>query len=492
MVDTRTKLVTSLKSFLCSKHNVTEIDKHVVTHGADIIIVADKAYKIKKPVNFPYMDYSSPEKRLDMCKKEVELNKRTAPHLYANIHGIIINKTESDKLELVPITDDNQTFIDYVIEMNRFDNAKLLANLADEDELPLDIIPDLTHAIFDLHEKAESFADVDNAQALLDVVAGNEFCCKQYDFLDKYLVAKVNRLCEAGVNNNKSILQQRQKLGLVKYTHGDLHLSNIYLDEHNKPVLFDCIEFNPVFAITDTLYDLAFLVMDLNFRGYKQHANLLLNQYISLYDPDLIYRSLALLPMLMAIRATIRCHVNAAMGNLELAKKYLYHALAYFDQEEKPLIYVVAGLSGSGKTNYAHHLAINNNAFVISSDVIRHHLCQGDYSPDANLLVYQKMIDLTKYANGKGHNIILDATFLRNNDRKFIDLLPYTTEIFWLNTPDNVAEKWLEARKHGFSEADNSIREQQKLHADSQQNTEWQCVNTVANLMQIPMLKLPK
>jgi uncharacterized protein len=257
-------------------HGLREPIKRIDTHGASVFLAGKDVYKVKRAVRFPFMDFSSLEKRRFACERELAVNRVNAPDLY---------------LGVVPISRDgcNLKFgdgdiIEWAVHLRRFDENRTLDRLSERGSLDRGIIAKLARAAALSHSRAPIAASAGAHLALRGQIeetltsleaAPDIFARDSTDFLR-------NAMSHASAQN-ESLLLAREKLGQVCRCHGDLHLRNIALIE-GEPVLFDAIEFDESISTCDVLYDLAFLLMDLWTRGLKQEANLLFNRYLWICD----------------------------------------------------------------------------------------------------------------------------------------------------------------------------------------------------------------
>ena len=302
------------------------------THGAVVFVTDNKAYKLKKAVAFPYMDYGTLARREEMCGREIAFNRRTAPEIY---------------IRAVPVTRDagglkiggSGQVVDWLVEMNRFDPAEVLGEKATRGEVDAPQILRLIDKVADFHETAESVAGIDGYAALKGVALGNDGQFTAFaDVLPRQDTERLTALTLAALATHATRLQARAAAGKMRRCHGDLHLGNICL-YHGAPLIFDCIEFNDAFAVIDTLYDTAFLLMDLDARGLGAFARAAEARYLARMDAA---DARPLLPVMCSMRAAIRAHVNVAIasgisdigakaGFVQAAKQYLQQALGYLE-----------------------------------------------------------------------------------------------------------------------------------------------------------------
>jgi hypothetical protein len=406
-------------------HGSSEPVARVDTAGAVVFLAGSDAYKVKRAVKFPFMDLSTLDKRRLACEAEIAVNRPSAPGVY---------------LSALPITRSGETFaiggegelVEWVTHMRRFDENATLDRVVARNGVTDDIIDKLATAIRRSHARAPLRDAARSARALETYIEQNgaAFAARP-DLFDAAAARKLTvdaRLASAIV---RPVLLKRGEAGFARRCHGDLHLRNIVLID-GEPTLFDAVEFSDEIASGDVLYDLAFLVMDLEERGLRASANRLFNRYLGPEPPEAL-TGLVALPLFLSLRAAIRAKVEAAGAErLEGGKRDEARALArrYFDRAIEFLRYVpprllaVGGLSGAGKSALAGALAPRlgraPGALWLRSDVERKamfaveetaHLPASAYTPEITRDVYRRLIDKARVALRSGQTVVLDATF---------------------------------------------------------------------------------
>ncbi|MFT3997946.1 MAG: AAA family ATPase [Asticcacaulis sp.] len=392
----------------------------ITTSCAVVILKGKRAYKVKKSVDYGFLDFTSVEKRRKALLRELRYNQRMAADIYLGVEEI---------------------WGESVLVMRRFDTTGVLAEQSQsrEDWAPdLDLMHDLGQIVAQFHAGSEICRDAEHEFNIKYVIDSNKKNIEVFrDELGAEAVDAYDRAIQAAYAEVVDDVKRRFAEGYVRHCHGDLHLGNILI-ENNRPVLFDCIEFNERLSQIDVLYDLAFLLMDLWVRGHYAAASTVLNIYVekaARLEDDIhsVYAGLKLLPLYMSVRAGVRCHVNANYGGtpnyaMEKAKVYLAAAKAFLEMKPAELI-AVGGLSGSGKSTHSRRIAPETGrapgALVLRSDEMRKRLwaCpefetlpKEAYSEAENARVYAHMFDLARTALRSGQPVILDATF-RNDER---------------------------------------------------------------------------
>lgn len=449
-----------------------ETVQHVETHASHVFLAGERAYKLKKQVAFTFLDFSTCEKRRAACERECSLNRRTAPEIYL---GLVPLRATPSGLRL---GGDEGEVVDWIVEMKRFESNGLLATLAEKGELSIRTVERLATDIAAFHRKAEVTQEFGGAEGIQRIVRENWQDLQPLlgGVLDPEKAALATRLSEAEIARHQALLEERRLTGHVRHCHGDLHLGNVTMVD-DRPVIFDCIEFSDRLARIDTLYDLAFLLMDLAFRAEKDTrlrglANRALNTYLdSLAHEEMepACRSLALLPLFMSMRAVVRAKVTAMQAKegddakSALARAYLDFALRLLERAP-PRLVAVGGFSGTGKSTIAKELAGRIGGAVgavhLRTDIIRKRmfdvgpldrLPEEAYRPEAGARVYREMLHLAGTVLDAGMSTVLDAVFARERERNDAAEvaaernLPFTG--LWLEAPAALLEARVAARE---------------------------------------------
>lgn len=277
--------------------------EHLTTHISHIFLAGEHAYKLKRAVRLPYLDFSTTARRHRFCEQELALNRRTAPELYQRV--VAVTRGDGGKLEL----GGPGSPVDWLVVMRRFGQDCLLYDCATTSRLSPEMLRSLAAEIARFHGLAETIPGAGGADAVDAIIAGNvqAFTALPPGAFDS---ASVERLWERSRQQLAAVaglLDARRDAGKVRRCHGDLHLRNICLID-DRPVLFDCIEFSEILSDIDILYDLAFLLMDFVHLGLGAEANAVFNRYLDLSGDD---AGIPALPLFMSLRAAIRAHVTA-------------------------------------------------------------------------------------------------------------------------------------------------------------------------------------
>ena len=411
--------------------------KRIDTHAATVFLAGARAFKVKRAVRFPFLDYSSLDKRKAACEAEIEVNRPFAADIYRRV--VAITRAPNGRLAL----DGGGAPVEWAVEMRRFAEDATLDRLADNGKIDAALADALGRAVAAAHGGAAPVAPEPWIKAIADYI--EEHVAAFGETPELFPAAEVDalaRMSRAGYGRIHPLLAERGRRGLIRRIHGDLHLGNIVLLE-GRPVLFDAIEFSPLIASGDVLYDLAFLLMDLTERGLGAAANIVLNRYLVETRRPEDLDALAALPFFLSMRAAIRAKVTAArlaqadakdraaIGNS--ARKY-FESARRFIAPAPPVLVAVGGLSGTGKTLLARALAPElgaaPGAVLLRSDVDRKLLFGKDehdklpdaaYTPEVTAHVYAAIIDKARRAVASGHAAIVDAVFAQPDERRLAE-----------------------------------------------------------------------
>jgi uncharacterized protein len=399
------------------------------THAAIVFLAGNRAFKVKRAVRYPFLDFSNLDKRKAACEAELEINRKFAPQLYRRLVPITRERDGAFAL------DGAGEPVEWAVEMVRFDEANTLDRMAKRGELDDHLIAKLAAAVAAMHERAEPVDPGPWIAALEQFIGTNAALFHRHAALfPRRAVEDLERRSLATLERLRPLLRQRGKDGLIRRGHGDLHLGNIAILD-SEPVAFDALEFDPVIASGDLLYDLAFLLMDLVEFDRLAAANQVLNGYYAAARRDADYDGIAALPFFMSLRAGIRAMTTAS--RLDVTKGDVRRsAQRYFDLALKllapstPKIIGIGGLSGTGKSSLARLLAPLlpplPGALVLRSDVERkalfgaaeHERLPPDaYGAEISATVYRRIIDKAARAARAGHSAVVDAVFARNQER---------------------------------------------------------------------------
>jgi aminoglycoside phosphotransferase family enzyme/predicted kinase len=454
--------------------------ERVDTHISIVWLVGERVYKLKRAVHFDYVDFSSSERRRIACEAEVRLNRRTAPSLYLGVVPVTLEA--GGRLALAGRGEP----VDWLVEMVRFDQTTLFDRLAERGRLDPGLMEGLADAIARLHDDAERYPTRGGSSGMAWVVEGNVSGLAEQGagILDAGDVARLTAATRAALAAHAQQLDDRQKRGLVRACHGDLHLRNICLLK-GRPTLFDAIEFNDDISCIDVFYDIAFLLMDLWHRDLRAHANVVLNEYLARTKD---WDGLGLLPLFLSCRAAVRAKTSATASQMqhdrtdvpvlrEASRQYLGLA-AQLLQPAPPVLVAIGGLSGSGKSTLARHLAPSigaaPGAVVVRSDVIRKELLgvpsttrlgPEGYTSEMNRRVYEVMTTRALAVLTAGHAVVADAVYARSVDRDAIAGVARAAGVpfvgLWIDGPSELLARRLRDRAGDASDATPEVLAQQ-------------------------------
>src|SRR5271166_3738897 len=404
----------------------------VDTANAVVFLAGPDAYKVKRAVKFPFMDLSTLDRRRAACEAEIAVNQDNGPGIYLEALPIV---RRGGGLAL----GGEGEIVEWAVHMRRFDENATLDRAAARGEVSDEIIDKLAFAIRRSHARAPRRDAARAAHAIETYIEQNHAAFAERPEL--FPVAKAQRLTHdsrLAFAVARPQLIARGAAGMTRRCHGDLHLRNIVLID-GEPTLFDAVEFSDEVASGDVLYDLAFLLMDLEERGLRGQANRLLNRYLA-HEPPEALAGLAALPLFMSLRAAIRAKVESAGADrlqgaardeaLKRARRY-FDCAAEFLSYVAPRLVAVGGLSGAGKSALAAALAPRlgraPGALVLRSDVERKAMFGVDettrlpdsaYAPEVTRDVYRLIDDKARRALRAGQGVVLDATFSSARERR--------------------------------------------------------------------------
>jgi hypothetical protein len=460
-----------------------EVVKRIDTHASIIFLASDLAYKLKRAVRYSYLDYSTVNARRHACEAEVALNRRTAPEIYLRASPIC--RTAQGALQL----GGEGTVVDWVVVMRRFDDELLFDKLAQRQTLTLNHMLELAGEIADFHRAAEVDWQAGGAEAVADVIRGNlaNLSFHAPAVFEFALIEQLKQRSERALAQVDHLLNRRRDEGHVRLCHGDLHLRNVCLIS-GRPVLFDCIEFSRELACIDVLYDLAFLLMDLEERHLRPLANAAFNRYLDLTDES---AGIPAIPLFLSMRAAVRAHVTAAAADLKAAplernrsadeaRQYLRLSLSLI-QSVDPMLIAIGGLSGTGKTTLAYNLAPKLGAppgtRVLRTDVLRKRLAgqpltarlsADAYGEAMTRRVYNALLTEAAHILASGHGTIVDAVFAQESERSAIEEIAAQHNVpfigLWLEAERPVMEQRVEQRRDDASDATVEIVRRQQTY----------------------------
>ncbi|MGF1537070.1 MAG: AAA family ATPase [Elainellaceae cyanobacterium] len=399
----------------------------VQTHISYVLLTGEFAYKVKKPLDFGFLNYATLERRKHFCHEELRLNQRGAPEIY---------------LEVLPITQQGADYalggtgepVEYTVKMRQFPQDTLLRHYFERGELTEERLLALASRIAAFHQAApssdyvRSFGEVSQVRQSIDEnydqteqYIGGPQTQQQFDETRTY----TDRFFEA----QQALFRDRIDNGWIRECHGDLHLNNICYWQ-DRYMLFDCIEFNEPFRFVDVMFDIAYIVMDLEAGDRPDLSTLFLNAYVEQTGD---WEGLQVLPLYVSRQSYVRAKVTSFLLNdpsvsveekqtaTEIAARY-YRLAWRYTQPRQGSLTLMSGLSGSGKSTVGRQIAAQTGAIQIRSDAVRKHLGgvplnqQGDqslYTPEMTQKTYGRLADLAFKLIDAGYSVILDAKYDR-------------------------------------------------------------------------------
>jgi aminoglycoside phosphotransferase family enzyme/predicted kinase len=428
------RLVQALCDPACYPHPVGSISI-IETHISFIVLTGTFAYKIKKPVDLGFLDFTTLEKRRFFCREELRLNARLAPQIYLDV--VSIGGTRE-----VPRVGDDARAIEYAVKMLEFPQEALADRVLARGELTLRHMDALAALVAEFHARSPRSQEGDGygtPETILASVAENfaQIRAVPVPTVHLQVLDDIETWTRREHTRLRQVFAQRKREGRVREGHGDLHLGNIVLLD-GEPRAFDCIEFNPYLRWIDVMNEAAFLVMDLHAANRPDLARRFLNTYLE-FSGD--YGGLRVLPYYFAYRAMVRGKIgfirarqlepgSEGAGPLqESCRRYL--ELARSCARPRPsFVAITHGFSGSGKTTLSQPLVELTGAIRIRSDIERKRMhgialtnhgepgiASGLYSADVTDSTYQRLLDLARTILESGHGVIVDATFLKRRHR---------------------------------------------------------------------------
>lgn len=495
-LESRESIIQAMQTAKFYDHDVSDIQM-IQTHISWVFLTGEYAYKVKKPMDFGFLNFTELAQRKHFCEEEIRLNKRLADAVY--LQTVKITGTEDN-----PALNGPGEAIEYAVKMRQFDQSQLIDKLLAADQLNETHIDDIADQVADFHQSIAVVADDS------DLGSADSVCApmiQNFDQLDPLIkdpdareqLARLKDWSLKEFNAIEPLLNQRKQQGFIRECHGDMHLGNMALiDDH--VTIFDGIEFNDEFRWIDVMSEVAFLVMDLVDRKADAYAYRFLNRYLEKTGD---YQGLQLLRFYLVYRAMVRAKIASftlmtpdlpeAEQQKAMQQYSSYSNLAeHFTEAKDQTLYITHGVSGSGKTTASQSLLETQSLIRLRSDIERKRLYNlkstdssrssldaGIYTAEASEKTYQKLLDMAKMLLHSGYSVIIDATFLEREKRKlFQDLaqeLSVNYSIIELEAEkDILVQRILERSKHtdNASEADLTVMQKQLDHYEPLENEE--------------------
>ena len=444
----------------------------VDTHLSHVFLTPNRAFKLKRAVRLPFVDFTTIERRKAACEAELEVNRRFAGALY---------------LGALPVTRGDRSFavagsgevVDWVVAMRRFAQRDQFDDLATAGGLTVVLAKRAAKAVALAHAQAPVAFTVGHTADYRHVIRelrATEAAAAQKLGLEPASSRLFEQLDTELTRVDPSI-EARRKLGKVRRGHGDLHLRNICLFE-GEPTPFDALEFDERLATTDVLYDLAFLIMDMRRVGLAAQANAVMNTYWDAAGED--EAALDLLPFFMSLRAAVRMAVAVETAKLEEARRYRQLGVELLTPAPARLV-AIGGLSGVGKSAVAEGLAPMlpgpAGARLLRTDVLRKRMLglplaeraqDSAYAPERQSEVYEELAVRAENALANHASVVADATFRASLQRESIGRAAHGAAFngYWLQAPLHTRLQRAAQRFGDASDADVKVAAEQKEPSD--------------------------
>ena len=438
-------------------------DRTIETACARVFLAGEVAWKVKRNADLGYVDFRTVERRKWALDRELAFNRAAAPDIYRRVRAI--TRQPGGGLAW----DGAGEAAEYALEMRRFDDRAVLSN--DPSVIDGEMADTLGRTIARLHAAAPLRPQGGYSALDFTVASNARLFAELADSFDPGRIKELVARSAAELARRRPLLEARRDMGFARRCHGDLHLANILIED-GRPVLFDCIEFNDLLSDLDVQYDLAFLLMDLDFRGRRDAGVRVLSAYLDeaarSFAPSL-WAGIAALPLMLSVRAGVRAHVTAHGGEVETARAYLEAAIAHLSPPA-PVLAAVGGFSGTGKSTFARAVAPGlgaaPGAVVLRTDEVRKRLAGAGhvdrlsrdiYTPEFYDRVYDTALQNARDLLKAGHAVVLDATFteprMRERAEQLAADLGVTFRGAWLEAPVAVLEARVAARTGDASDA---------------------------------------
>ena len=407
----------------------------VQTHISVVFLAGDLVYKIKKPLDLGFLDFTTLEKRLHFCRQEIILNSRFSDGIYLGVANICRGPSGLN-------LDGAGEPVEAAVVMRRVPDDRIMLNMLDRDQVTPQLLDRLSDRLAFFHSTAATGPQI---ASFGSVAVVRQNVTENFEQTVPYIGRTIDGRAHQAISalsleflaSNEDLIKNRVKHGYVRDCHGDLHLDHVVITD--SIMLIDCIEFNDRFRYSDTAADLAFLLMDLDFRGYPAFSRHIAERYA---ESSRDRQVLQILNFYQGYRAFVRGKVNSftldepevSQSEKEIAtqtaRDYFRLSLSYMAPRPAVALIVVCGLIGTGKSFLAAKLGTRLGIAPIQSDIVRktiHSLApdehrldkygEGIYTSGATEQTYQALLEAARRRLAEGKSVILDATFMRFDDR---------------------------------------------------------------------------
>ena len=401
---------------------------HRETHISHLFFADDLVYKVKKSVRFSFVDYSTLSKRRHFLHEELRWNQRLAPSVYL---GVLPISHENDGWQLG--SDANP--VEYTLVMRRLPEKRMLDFLLERNQVTLEMIRLLAETLAPFHAQAQTGGKINasgDPESIRKIWDDNLADIRPFvgRFLDAEEFRSLSDFGDSFITKHKDLLARRVEEGRIRELHGDLHCEHICFAPEGIQI-FDCVEFNPRLRCCDISSEVAFLVMDMEFRGAEKLARDFLTRYRELVDD---HEMPLLLPFYKCYRAVVRGKVTALQsdGKSPQACRYFNYACRVRWETFKPFLVLISGPTGSGKSTLARAMSQRLGVRAIGSDATRKALAgvsdrqdtlsyeEGIYHPSMTQRTFAKMAEEAEKLILRRDGVILDGTFHRKAQREAV------------------------------------------------------------------------
>jgi aminoglycoside phosphotransferase family enzyme/predicted kinase len=408
------------------------------THISFIFIAGDLVYKVKKSVNYGFLDFTSLEKRRHFCREELRLNRRLAPEVYLDV--VEISEDATGNLIMGP----GVRTVEYAVRMKRIPEEGMLKKLIAHQEADISIMAGVAQRLADFHQKAETGGEIDAIGSIETIKVNHDENFAQTEaYINRSLPSYQFNFIKDYVNRflavREDLFRKRTREHRIRDCHGDLHLEHICRMD-DAIIIFDCIEFNERFRYEDVAAEISFLSMDLDYNGYPEWGEAFVSAYID-YSRDRDIRML--LNFYKCYYAYVRGKVISfrmddkaipaaeRVAAQQTAASYFDLAYTYAARLEKPALILTCGLIGTGKSVIARNIGPRLGANIIRSDVLRKELLDirpderhfedfgaGIYTDAISAQTYRQTLQKAREMLEAGQPVIIDASFRRREERE--------------------------------------------------------------------------
>ena len=406
----------------------------IQTHVSFVLLAGDYVYKVKKAVNFGFLDFSTLAKRRYYCRQEVILNSRLCPNTYL---GVVPIRQNGSRIAI----DGSGRIVEYAVHMRRLPADRMMDRLLAEGAVTTEMLERIAERLVEFHRVAETSPHIAEYGDRAIRYAWKESFRQWAPYVGQTLTAQQDRILrafgQAFFARHRDLLRDRVDGLRVRDCHGDLRSDAVCFT--NGLCIFDCIEFNRRFRYTDVAGDVGFLAMDLDYRGHPDLAQAFVDRYVEASGDDGLS---GVIDFYKCYRAAVRGKVEGfrlsqpevppseRRAALRAARRYFQLACRYAASLPPPLLVITCGLTATGKSTLARRLGEAAGFEVVSSDVVRKALAglqpserrfepfrRGIYAPDVTDRTYEALLEETRRVLDEGRSVVVDASFVRREHR---------------------------------------------------------------------------